>query len=215
MIVADPARRTKTAARVQPAISAATLCAKMPEPHSLQFDIRRGVAADAEMLAPFAQRVFHQTFSGDPDHKPHDMEMFFRDSLSAAALAAEMASDAMAYDLAFHNGRLAGYLKICWDHAPDCVPYRHTLEIGRLYVDFDYPRSGVAHLLMEKAVERARKIDCDGMWLGVWHRNLRAQRFYRKWGFEHVGEHPFIFGTDHQTDLVFARPMNLATRPRP
>ena len=40
------------------------------------------------------------------------------------------------------------------------------------------------------------------MWLGVWERNVRAQAFYRKHGFDRVGSKVFVVGSDPQTDLV-------------
>jgi ribosomal protein S18 acetylase RimI-like enzyme len=43
------------------------------------------------------------------------------------------------------------------------------------------------------------------MWLGVGEDNQRAQRFYRKWGFQVVGEHIFQVGSDPQTDLIMER----------
>jgi ribosomal protein S18 acetylase RimI-like enzyme len=39
----------------------------------------------------------------------------------------------------------------------------------------------------------------------VWEHNPRAQRFYRKQGFETVGTHRFVLGTDVQTDEVMTR----------
>jgi len=43
------------------------------------------------------------------------------------------------------------------------------------------------------------------LWLGVWERNARAIAFYRKQGFEVVGEQEFMLGADRQRDLVMAR----------
>ena len=43
------------------------------------------------------------------------------------------------------------------------------------------------------------------MFLGVWEHNPRAQAFYRKWGFERVGEHVFQMGDDPQIDWWMVR----------
>jgi len=54
------------------------------------------------------------------------------------------------------------------------------------------------------------------VWLGVWEHNPRAIAFYRKWGFEAVGEHVFVVGTDPQRDLVMTRSaLAPADRPDP
>lgn len=173
--------------------------------HAADFLIRRAAPADAPALGELARRVFQQTFGDDPDHKPHDMASFLATALSDATLADELAAPGIDYFVAASGDALIGYIKLCADHPPECVAAAHPMEIARLYVDFAWHRSGIAHRLMDCAVARAAELGCDAIWLGVWHRNARAQKFYRKWGFEHVGEHPFIFGTDHQTDLVFAR----------
>ena len=175
--------------------------------------IRIGTPADAAALGPLARRVFRQTFEGDPDHKPHDMEMFLTDVLSDKQLAREMNAASVTYYLAESEATLIGYLKICTGEAPACVARTKPLEIARLYVDFAWHGRGVAHALMERVLAHAAELSCDAIWLGVWHRNLRAQRFYRKWGFEQVGEHPFVFGTDHQKDLVFARRLSKDSGP--
>jgi ribosomal protein S18 acetylase RimI-like enzyme len=47
---------------------------------------------------------------------------------------------------------------------------------------------GVAQALMEHVLGRAAPLDADVAWLGVWERNPRAIAFYRKQGFEAVGE---------------------------
>lgn len=168
--------------------------------------IRRATPADTPMLGALARRVFVETFGDDPAHRPHDMSLFLATALSDEALRRELALPGTVYDVAEHRARLVGYLKTCIGEAPACVRGRRPLEVARLYVDFDWHGRGVAHRLMQRSIDRAAAEGCDVIWLGVWHRNVRAQRFYRKWGFEHVGEHPFLFGTDLQADLVFARP---------
>ena len=41
-----------------------------------------------------------------------------------------------------------------------------------------------------------------------WERNERAVRFYRKWGFERVGEADLIFEGVRFHDLILERPFN-------
>jgi ribosomal protein S18 acetylase RimI-like enzyme len=52
----------------------------------------------------------------------------------------------------------------------------------------------------------------DVAWLGVWERNPKAIAFYRKFGFQEVGEHVFPLGSDAQRDIVMSRPI-VDTRP--
>ncbi|MFN7984164.1 MAG: hypothetical protein U0Q11_20145 [Vicinamibacterales bacterium] len=46
----------------------------------------------------------------------------------------------------------------------------------------------------------------------MWEHNPRAIAFYRKFGFEIVGDHVFTVGTDPQRDLVMSRQLTAAAR---
>jgi hypothetical protein len=66
---------------------------------------------------------------------------------------------------------------------------------------------------MAHVVARAEVIGSTVVWLGVWEANPCAVAFYRKWGFEVVGEQIFPVGKDAQRDLVMRR--ELVSRPLP
>jgi ribosomal protein S18 acetylase RimI-like enzyme len=55
---------------------------------------------------------------------------------------------------------------------------------------------------MQRVLAAATDSDCDYVWLGVWEHNPRAIAFYRKFGFEVVGEHAFMLGQELQRDLI-------------
>jgi ribosomal protein S18 acetylase RimI-like enzyme len=83
------------------------------------------------------------------------------------------------------------------------VPRRSRLL--RFYVDRAWHGRGVAHTLMAVfAAARAR--GAQTLWLGVWEHNARAIAFYHRHGFEDVGSHEFVLGTDRQIDRLMARP---------
>ena len=65
--------------------------------------------------------------------------------------------------------------------------------------------AGLAHALMSEVERAARLRGACELWLGVWERNLRAQAFYRKCGFQKVGTQVFVVGSDPQTDHVMLR----------
>jgi hypothetical protein len=39
----------------------------------------------------------------------------------------------------------------------------------------------------------------------VWEKNVRANRFYQRYGFKDVGSHDFLLGSDPQTDRIMER----------
>jgi len=58
---------------------------------------------------------------------------------------------------------------------------------------------------MRASLQSLARRGLRGVWLGVWEHNPRALAFYRKFGFEAVGEQVFLLGNDPQRDLVMYR----------
>jgi ribosomal protein S18 acetylase RimI-like enzyme len=78
-----------------------------------------------------------------------------------------------------------------------------ALELHRLYVDASTKGTGVAQALMHEALAWARGKGAKVMFLSVWENNARAQAFYRRYGFEHIGEHRFMVGRVADRDFIW------------
>ena len=48
----------------------------------------------------------------------------------------------------------------------------------------------------------AMNINAMYIWLGVWEKNTKAIRFYKKNGFIEFDKHIFNLGNDEQTDIM-------------
>jgi ribosomal protein S18 acetylase RimI-like enzyme len=102
------------------------------------------------------------------------------------------------------GGVLIGFAQVRLDSAIECVLARRPSELHRLYVLNRWHGLGVASELMREVLTTAERAASDRIWLGVWERNSKAIAFYRKFGFEVVGDHIFRLGSDPQRDLVMA-----------
>ena len=171
--------------------------------------IRSARPGDAPALADFAARTFRETF--EADNTPEDMAMYLEASYGPERQADELRDPRIVTLLAEDAGRLAGYCQLREGKAPECVPGPSPIEIWRFYVDRAWQGRGVARALMTAGLEAAVARDARTAWLSVWERNLRAQAFYRKCGFEDRGAREFVLGRDRQTDRVMVR----ALRPGP
>ena len=74
-----------------------------------------------------------------------------------------------------------------------------------MYVLPDWHRSGAAGALMEAAISWAAAQHVRALWLGVNQNNSRAQRFYRKHGFDVTGTRTFRVGASLENDFVMVR----------
>lgn len=165
--------------------------------------IRRGEAHDAAILAELGARTFSETFL--EHNNPADIAAFVADTYGPDKQAAELADPATIILVAELDGEAVGFAKLHAGPAPACVVGPAPIELARLYVARDQIGRGVGEALMRKVVEEAEGAGHATLWLGVWERNERAQRFYRRWQLEAVGAHVFVVGSDPQTDLVMSR----------
>ncbi|MEZ6024017.1 MAG: N-acetyltransferase [Hyphomonadaceae bacterium] len=154
---------------------------------------------DAAALAAFAEASFTDTFGHL--YPPEDLAAYVESKYRAPVIAAEIADPRTRYRLALRGGAIVGY---CMMGAVDMeVDATDTLELHRLYVDRDSKGAGVAQALMDEALAWARAKGAKAMVLSVWESNARAQRFYRRYGFEHVGEHKFMVGRVADRDFIW------------
>ena len=165
------------------------------------FRIDDATAADAALLAELGARTFFESFAADND--PEDMRRHLESQFSPAIQLAEIANPALdTVIMRAGDGEAVAFAQVRSGKTTDGVPAEGTIELWRFYVDKRWHGQGVAHTLMNAAKARGRRRGASTMWLGVWERNARAQAFYRKHGFEKVGNHVFVVGSDPQTDDV-------------
>jgi diamine N-acetyltransferase len=162
--------------------------------------------ADASAVSVFARRVFEETFG--PDNDPRDIAMYTERAFTTARQANELADPLRVYLIGEDDGALASYALLHVGASHVAVRGPRPMEIERFYVDSRWHGQGVAHAMMDAALEVAHAEHAETIWLGVWCENARAIRFYEKRGFRDVGSHTFLLGTDLQTDRVMARSLS-------
>lgn len=159
--------------------------------------LREATPADIPALARLAQDTYVETFGHL--YRPEDLAAFFDEVLSESAIAAEMGDPRVAYRVVEDAGHLIGYCKI----GPVKVPVEATepaLELRQLYLRQSAQGLGLGDALMAWAMPEARDRGARVLYLSVYSDNHRAQRFYRRHGFQHGGEYRFMVGeqADHE-----------------
>jgi ribosomal protein S18 acetylase RimI-like enzyme len=82
------------------------------------------------------------------------------------------------------KGEFVGFVATEVDRSPSVFDRPDRLCIGDLYVSEPYRGSGLARDLIDRATERARRLDCAELALDVDVDNDRAVALYEKLGFE-------------------------------
>lgn len=106
--------------------------------------------------------------------------------------------------------KLAGYLKVNEAPSQTDVNDPASLEIERIYVSGEFQGEGLGRYLMEQAISMAVERKKKYVWLGVWEKNEKAIRFYKRNGFCKIGTHSFVMGDDVQTDHIMRKDLSIS-----
>jgi ribosomal protein S18 acetylase RimI-like enzyme len=167
------------------------------------FTLRPAAAEDAGVLADLGRRTFTETFADS--NTAEDLRLFLDETYSEALQARELAEPDTRHLLLEAEGVPAGFARLRRGAVPDCVAGPDPVELQRIYVLRAWHGLKAGPALLERCLGEARALGGRTLWLGVWERNERAQAFYRRHGFETVGDHVFTVGTDPQRDVIMVR----------
>ena len=169
--------------------------------------IRQAGVEDNEHLSIVGRETFFDSFAAD--NHPADMAAYLEKTFSPDIQAAELAEPSSRFLIAEAEAMTVGYARLVEASAPLFIKARKPIQLARLYARKQWIGNGVGAALMTACIDEATRMQCDGIWLGVWGRNARAIEFYRKWGFSQMGTQPFVLGNDRQTDLILWLPLNM------
>jgi GNAT superfamily N-acetyltransferase len=171
-----------------------------------ELNIRYGKAEDAQMLADIGAETFYDAYV--PDIPAQHVADFVAAIFSPEIQSAELADPATTFLIAEIGKETAGYAMLSENASPEALAGKRAIKLPRIYLRQIFIGRGVGSALMQACIDEAERRGFEAIWLGVWNQNVRAQVFYRKWGFEQFGIEDFQFGEEIQTDLLFFRPLS-------
>jgi len=107
-----------------------------------------------------------------------------------------------------HSDHILGFVNLhttssssepCMDNADA------PIEFQKFYVDLEAHGMGIGRRLSDNAEEWAKEKGYKTVWLGVWEENEKAQKVYKRFGYERVGNHNFALGECIQTDWIMQK----------
>jgi len=162
--------------------------------------IRAVQITDIESLLKIGKATFAETFVDDC--APADMEIFLEEQHNYDLIKSELKNPESRFFFAVLDNEIAAYLKVNTGKAQTEAKLENAFELERIYVLAQYQGKRIGKMLLEYSIDLAKTENYSWVWLGVWEYNSKAIRFYEKNGFEIFDSHPFIVGTDHQTDVL-------------
>ena len=165
---------------------------------------RPATAADIPALSRLAIDGFLAKFGHL--YSAENTETFLAESLSEAAIAAELANPQRVYRLAEQRGKLLGFCKIALTCGfPDHARGASVMELKQLYTDPHTTGQGIGAALMDWAMAELAARGADEVQLSVYAHNDGAHRFYRRYGFDKVADITFRVGDHIDPEFLFAR----------
>lgn len=167
--------------------------------------LRRITVQDVPALSHVAKKTFYDTFTGTCT--ADDMQVFLDEFYNEISLAEEINNSNYQYFFAEQNNEIIGYILFSENNTAFAeITGSKALELKRLYVLESFHGKGIAQIMMNFYIDYAVKNGYDLAFLGVWEHNLRAQKFYSKYGFvTSVYTHDFPIGNTPQTDIYMLK----------
>ena len=166
----------------------------------MEINIRRISIDDVSALSKIASQTFYDTFTGTCTEA--DMQGFLDQYYNTEQLGKELKDEETYCFFAEAKGEPVAYLQFKeeYNNFPEIKKWK-ALELKRIYVLTEFQGKGIAQKLMDFILEFAAEKKYEVVWLGVWEHNIRAQKFYEKYGFANSGyTHDFPIGSTPQTD---------------
>jgi ribosomal protein S18 acetylase RimI-like enzyme len=169
--------------------------------HSIS--IIKATISDLESLTNLASVTFYEAFAAA--NTKSDMDIYMGASFTPEKIAEELNHPESEFYFASIDDIHIGYLKVNFGLAQSELKQTSGMEIERIYVLQSYQNMKVGQLLFEYAMEIAKSVKLNYVWLGVWEKNPRAISFYERNGFMAFGKHDFMLGMDLQTDIMMKK----------
>ena len=155
---------------------------------------------EIEQLQLIGKQTFFETFA--EGNSEENMKKYLEESFTIDLLKTELTNPNSEFYFAKIDTNVIGYLKINFGQAQTELKDKKAIEIERIYVLKAFHGKKVGQIIFDKALEIAKQINADYLWLGVWEENPRAINFYKKNGFIEFDKHVFKLGDDEQTDIM-------------
>lgn len=168
------------------------------------YTIRAARPDDAPALCRLAEETFVETFveGFQIAYPPDDLQAFLTRSYARDQVEGWIADAASFLLVAEQSGELIGYVQA----GENDLPYVHAGpgdgELKRIYIRKGYQGIGLGRDLFERALGW---LGDRPILIGVWSENLKAQRFYARYGFEKVGEYHFMVGSFADPEFILRR----------
>ena len=157
-------------------------------------------SGDLDTLVKLSISTFTDAF--EKVNNPDDFKAYIKSAFSKEKIHSELSNPNSSFYFIYDDGVLAGYFKLNEKNAQNEQFNQATIELERLYILKKHQGKSIGNKALLKIKEMAKAKKVHFLWLGVWEHNHNALKFYERHGFKKFGTHPYMLGSDKQTDWL-------------
>ena len=167
-------------------------------------EIRLARKEDAQFIALLGRTTFTETF-GHFFRDQQDLIHYYNSTFSVQKIEAGIEKPNNLFWIAFANRLPVGYAKLKLHSNSEFLDSKEVCQLQKIYVLKDFLSMKVGLELQRSLLEKAKELRFTEIWLSVLNSNDRAIDFYKKSGFEEVGNHDFQIGKENFEFVAMGR----------
>ena len=167
----------------------------------IKYTILKAELKQVDTISRISSRSFSDAFG--KDNTKEDLDDYLMKSFSVDAIQKDFDAGNIFY-LAYEDNEPVGYIKLNFDKIVEEVKGLKCFQLERIYVLKNYYGLGLGAQLLQETINYAVKHNYGHVWLGVWQKNDRAIKFYKKYNFETVGTKLFKIGNKVTEDYIMS-----------
>ncbi|MDF1697292.1 MAG: GNAT family N-acetyltransferase [Saprospiraceae bacterium] len=158
---------------------------------------------DAATIALLGRVTFSDTF-GDLFRDRSDLLEYFKKTFTVEKIESSILKSSNIFWLALADGLPVGYAKLKLDSLSSFLPTQRVCQLQKIYVLNDFLSLKIGQKLQQQVIQKSMALAFQSIWLSVLESNERAIRFYKKNGFNIIGDHDFSIGKEDFSFKVMA-----------
>jgi len=167
-------------------------------------EIRLANKEDAQFIALLARVTFTETF-GHLYRDKKDLLNYYDLTFTVDKIEKGIEKPNNLFWIAFINQLPVGYAKLKLNSKSRFIDTENICQLQKIYVLKDFLSMKIGFQLQNQLLEKARTLGFEKIWLSVLNSNERAINFYRKNGFETIGNHDFQIGQENFEFLAMGK----------
>ena len=159
-------------------------------------EIRIATKKDAQFIALLGRITFTETF-GHFFRDEQDLLNYYNSTFSVEKIENGIEKSNNVFWIAFVNQLPVGYAKLKLNSKSEFIDSENTCQLQKIYVLKDFLSMKIGFELQNLLLKKAKELEFKEIWLSVLNSNERAISFYKKNGFEKIGNHDFQIGKEN------------------